>query len=412
MARPKSKAPALRYHLSGQSVVTIDGRDFYLGKHGTPEALARYAVLIAKYQAGGLLLPADFSVSDLDERVSVLLGECEPEHQADEPILVRHVTASYRELAKVKYAEDQAELTRTKLLCDELDANDGDLLADAYGPLALQRQRQRWVDSGKSRRYVNRLVGCVLRLFKYAVSQELAKAETWQRLKSISPLRAGHTTAPERDPIRPVHIDVVRATAKKLSPVLKAMVRVHSATGMRPSELCRIKPCDIDRTGPVWMYRPAKHKTAGRGKTRAIPIVGDALDAIVDYMNRDPHSYCFSPAESVAWVQAQKRATRQSKVQPSQLSRAKKNPARKPGDRYTCSSYCQAIQRAAKQAGVEQWHPYQLRHLAGTMVRDALGIEAAQALLGHSHLSITEHYAKLSEQKAIEAAAAAPRLFD
>ena len=60
MARPKAKAPSLRYHLSGQSVVTIDGRDYYLGKHDSPESLARYAVLIAAYQAGGLTLPDDF----------------------------------------------------------------------------------------------------------------------------------------------------------------------------------------------------------------------------------------------------------------------------------------------------------------------------------------------------------------
>jgi hypothetical protein len=33
MPRPKLKAPAPRFQLSRQSVVTIDGRDFYLGKH-------------------------------------------------------------------------------------------------------------------------------------------------------------------------------------------------------------------------------------------------------------------------------------------------------------------------------------------------------------------------------------------
>ncbi len=118
-----------------------------------------------------------------------------PQQQSKQPVLVRHVTASYREHVKVKYASDEAELSRTKLLCDDLEANDGDTLVEAYGPLALQRQRQRWVDSGKSRKYVNRLVGCVVRMFKHAVSQELAPDSTWQRLKSIAPLRAGHTTA-------------------------------------------------------------------------------------------------------------------------------------------------------------------------------------------------------------------------
>lgn len=47
MPRPKAKAPARRFHVSGQSVCTIAGKDYYLGKHDSPESLARYAVLIA-----------------------------------------------------------------------------------------------------------------------------------------------------------------------------------------------------------------------------------------------------------------------------------------------------------------------------------------------------------------------------
>jgi len=39
-----------------------------------------------------------------------------------------------------------------------------------------------------------------------------------------------------------------------------------------------------------------------------------------------------------------------------------------------------------------------------------LSIEHSQALLGHSHVSMTEHYAKLAESKAIEASKAAPKL--
>ncbi len=406
MASTKAKAPALPYHLSGQSVVTIDGRDFYLGKHDTPESFARYAVLIRVYQEGGLKLPENFEVGQLDSMLSV----CPPSHQADQPILVRHITASYREHMKTKYSANPTERLRLNLLCNELDEHDGDKLADSYGPRALQAQRQRWVKDGKSRVYCNRLTNAVIRLFKYAVSQELASVNTWQALRSVEALRAGQTEAPETEPVRPVAIEIVRQTAKHLSPVLKAMLRVHVATGMRPSELCRIRPCDIDRSGPVWIYRPAKHKTAGRGKTRAIPIVGDALDALVEYMNRDTHSYCFSPAESVAWWQAQKRANRKSKVQPSQISRAKENPAKQPRDCYDSHSYRQSIQRAAKTAGVEEWHPYQLRHLAATVVREALGIEATQALLGHSQIAMTEHYAKLTEAKAIEAAKHAPKL--
>ncbi len=230
------------------------------------------------------------------------------------------------------------------------------------------------------------------------------------RLKSVDPLRLGQTEAIEPDGVKPVNIEVVRATAEELSPVLKAMIRVHLGTGMRPDELCRMKPCDIDRSGEVWIYRPTKHKTANKGNTRVVPISGDAPEAITDYLNRDSESYCFSPAESVAWWLAQKRSARKTKVQPSQQSRAMENPRKAPGERYTSHSYRQSIQRAAKRAGVEQWHPYQVRHLAITAVRDALGIKAAQAFAGHSHLSMTQHYAKLSEAKAIEASKAALKL--
>jgi integrase len=408
MARPKAKAPSLRYHISGQSVVTIDGKDFYLGKHDSPESLARYAVLIATYQAGGLTLPADFDAYALDAKAAAILDHSQPTLQAAQPF--RHVTASYRELIKTKYAANPAELHRLNQICDETDEHEGDRQADEYGPLALQRQRQRWIDGGNSRVYCNRLTNAVVRMFKYAVSQELVKSETWQRLKSVEPLRIGQTVAPETETRKPVAIDVVRATAKHLSPVIKAMLRVQVATGMRPSEVCNIRPSDIDRSGEVWMYRPAKHKTANRGKRKAVPILGDAREALTDYLNRDPNAYCFSPTESMAWWLATKRANRKSKVQPSQESRAKLNPAKKPRECFDSHSYRQSIQRAAKHAKVEPWFPYQIRHLAGTVVRDALGIEAAQALLGHSQAAMTEHYAKQTETKAIEAAQHAPKL--
>lgn len=53
MARPRLKTPVRRYPISGQSVVRISERDFYLGPQHSPEAIARYAVLVAIYQAGG-----------------------------------------------------------------------------------------------------------------------------------------------------------------------------------------------------------------------------------------------------------------------------------------------------------------------------------------------------------------------
>lgn len=414
MARPKAKAPARRYHLSGQSVVTIGGRDFYLGPHDSPESIARYAVLIGIYQANGLTMPDDFDLASLDVQAAALLGQLSPQvaasDQTKQPKLVRHVTAAFREFVRIRYANEPKESGRQKLICDDLDRHDGNTDATDYGPLALQRQRQRWIDKGNSRVYVNRLTRSAVRMFRYAVNQELIEETTWRRLLSVESLRNGQTEAPETAPRVAANLDHVRRTAAELSPVIKAMIRIQVATGMRPSELCQMRPCEIDRSGETWVYRPKKHKTAKLGKLKAVPLIGDAREAITDYLNRDPQAPCFSMKESVAWQNARKRADRKTKVQPSQVNRAKLDPKKQPGDCLNPASYRQSIKLAAKRAGVPHWVPYQLRHLAGATVREALGIEAASALLGHSRTSMTELYAPQSEAKAIEAAKVAPTL--
>src|SRR5438105_904991 len=60
MARPKSiNPPKYRFHKrSGQAIVTIDGRDCYLGAHGTAESRGRYDKLIGEWLAHGRTLPA------------------------------------------------------------------------------------------------------------------------------------------------------------------------------------------------------------------------------------------------------------------------------------------------------------------------------------------------------------------
>ena len=165
MARPKSKAPARRFHLSGQSVVTIGRRDFYLGPHDSPESIARYAVLIGIYQANGLTLPEEFDPAMLDVQAATLLGQLSPQvaatDQSKQPTLVRHVTAAYHAHIESKYAQSPTELDRLNLLCDDIDLHDGDVTATDYGPLRLQAQRQRWIDSGKARVYCNRLTNSV-----------------------------------------------------------------------------------------------------------------------------------------------------------------------------------------------------------------------------------------------------------
>lgn len=212
MSRMKAPLPSLRYHISGQSVVTIDGKNFYLGPHNQAFTLARYAVLIQAYQDNGNRLPDGITTQEVQAIADGKFGLLVTQNQVDVQTTVKHVTACFRLHIAERYANNPKETHRLGMVCDALELNDGDLNADQYGPLALQRQRQRFVDTGKtSRPYVNRLTNAIVRIFKHAVSQELVAPEVWQRLNSVEPLRAGQTKAKERPPVRPVDIEVVRS---------------------------------------------------------------------------------------------------------------------------------------------------------------------------------------------------------
>jgi hypothetical protein len=53
MAKRKKRVPGYRLHkASGQAVVTVRGKDHYLGKHGTAKSNAEYDRIIAEYLAG------------------------------------------------------------------------------------------------------------------------------------------------------------------------------------------------------------------------------------------------------------------------------------------------------------------------------------------------------------------------
>ena len=54
MPRLTNAVPKYRKHrATSQAIVTLDGRDFYLGRHGTPESVAAYQRITSEWVAGG-----------------------------------------------------------------------------------------------------------------------------------------------------------------------------------------------------------------------------------------------------------------------------------------------------------------------------------------------------------------------
>lgn len=148
--------------------------------------------------------------------------------------------------------------------------------------------------------------------------------------------------------------DAMEATCEELPPALADLVRVMWWTGCRPGEACRLRWVDIDRSAPVWVYAPAHHKTAWRGKVRVVAIGPKAQDVL----NRHP-----SPQVSLPIF---------------------RDPAGKP---YTTTRVRNFLASAGRRAGVGRWTPNMVRHAFTNRVRLLHGAEAVQAVLGHRRIN-------------------------
>ena len=270
-----------------------------------------------------------------------------------------------------------------------------------FGPKKLAAVREAFRRKGWSRTYVNRQTQKIVRAFKWAASEELIPAPLYHALKTLSPLRRGHCDAPETEPRKPANVEHVTATLPHLPKHVRGIVELIRLTGMRPSEVCRMTLGQIDRTGPLWVYRLAQHKNSHRGTVRTVILAGAAQSVIASHLegstlgDDDP---IFSPHRQREERFAAMRAARKSKVQPSQVSRKVKQPKRLPGAWFTSHAVANAVAIAAKTAGVPPWSPYQLRHLKGAELREKFSLEHVRAVLGHSHASMTAHYAKGADE--------------
>lgn len=393
--------PKYRKHrASGQAVVTLNGRDCYLGPHGTAASKREYDRLVGEWLAAGRQLPLN------DDAAGPTIAELSLSY-------ARHVRDYYKGDAPRQHHISRA-IRALRLAYGTTPAAD-------FGPLALASLQQGFVREKLSRGTVNSRVGELKRLFKWAVAKQLVPPSVFHGLECVEGLRRGHTEAREPKPIQPVDDAVVEATLPYLPPLLADMLRLQRLTGMRPGEVCTIRPADVDRSQEVWMYRPESHKTSYLGRDRAIPLGPQAQDVLRPYLLRDAEAYCFQPAESETKRHATQRANRKTPVQPSQRNRRKRNQKRPPTTgHYGKDAYRRAVARAVEianrqrsKAAAEQgtapdllphWHPNQLRHSMATRVRKLFGLEAAQVVLGHSRADITQIYAERDSSLACEVA--------
>lgn len=380
-----------RHRAKRLGYVTLDGKPIYLGrwpdgaKQPPPAVQAEYDRVIAQWLLSRTANP-DAPPKTTDPTVTELLLS-----------YFKYANSYY-----VKHGKPTDQIKRVKRCIKTARELYGTESAAKFGPLALKAVRSRWVQDGLCRRYVNALTECLRRAWKWGVSVELVPGETYTRLKSVEGLKAGRSEAKETEPVRPVATEAVEATLRELGSVVADMVRVQHLAGMRPQEVCLMRPADIRTDGVdpdgnrhegVWVYRPWTHKTEHAGLTRVIFLGPRAQAVLAPYLDRPAEACLFSAREAVERRRADLRARRKSKPTPSE-NRRKANPQIVPATEYNRRSYYLAVKRAAERAGVPAWGPNKLRHARATEIRRLYGREAARTILGHVTPGVTEIYAE------------------
>lgn len=417
MPRRTRIVPAYRKHrASGQAIVTLNYRDYYLGPYGSRASRLEYDRLIGEWLQQG-------------RRISPLRDAAVRE------LCVIEVIVSYLRFAQGYYRKDGHATSEYPSILHALRFVEplyGRQPVSDFGPIALQAVMQRMIEHGLARRTINQHIGRIKRLFKWAVAQELIEPRISQALGSVTGLRQGRTAARETSPVMPVQDAVVETTLRFLPTVVANMVRLQRLSGMRPAEVCLLRPCDIDRSGDVWTYRPMSHKTQHRGRERYVFLGPQAQELLRPYLLRAPESHCFQPLESEARRRAAQHSARRTPLHHGNRpgTNRKSKPKRQPGDRYDTNSYRRAIHRACDAAFLHptlseldeneltelmradlrrwrsehRWSPNRLRHTAATQIRRHFGIEGAQIALGHASVDVTQVYAERDMAKGFEIA--------
>jgi integrase len=431
-----TRQPSYRKHkATGQAVVTLNGKDIYLGRFKSKESRAEYDRQIARWLANGRRLPATdwIMVVELTDRFWA------------------HVEQHYRK----PDGTPTSEIDNFRCALRPLRHLFGTTSAKDFGPLSLKAVRvlmengyehpRHGYQPALTRGSINRHVGRIKRMFRWATENEIVPPSVYHGLLAVRGLQRGRCAAKEAEPVRPAPEALIDAVRPHVSRPVAALIDLQLLTAARPGELCIMRGCDLNMAGRIWTYTPATHKNDYRGHKREIYLGPKAQEIVKRFLKMDLSAYLFSPKDTEIERHAERRQGRRTPLYPSHVrhleEKRKGRRNRAPREHYDANSYAGAIAYACikafplpahlgprikpdgkretrkewtarltpeeKQAvqvwrREHSWHPHQLRHNAATNLRREFGVELARIILGHKTAFTTEIYAEADKQQAME----------
>ena len=295
MPRLTRKLPSYRLHRkSGQAVVTLNGRDHYLGRHGTEESRRAYEQTMAQWLASHGQLPH----RPVQSQSSISDKAAAPESAV---VSIDALFVAYWNFAKVYYVKNgrpTSSLSNIKAAYRFVHRLYGNMPPESFGPLALKAVRQTMIDAGLSRTTINDYVDDIRRLFKWATENEFVNLSLHHGLRAVSGLKRKRSQARETMAVGPISSHIVEATIPYVSKQIAAMLQLQALAGMRPEEVCMMRGADLDTSDTVWSYTPESHKTEHHERQRVVFLGPRAQGVLQPFLKHDLSAYLFSPADA------------------------------------------------------------------------------------------------------------------
>jgi hypothetical protein len=198
--------PSYRHRKSRDlAIVTINGKDIYLGKFNSPESKRKYDKLIQEWLASGRVMTSDTPAAEDTFSIAELIVA-----------YLKHATVFYR-----KDGQPTSHLHNVEDAMTYLKELYGLEPARDFGPLKLKAVRQKMISKGLGRTTINKYVDNLKRMFKWGTENELLPPTVFHGLQAISP--QNQTT----EPAQLVPITLYAA------PFLQARCRSHKNLSIR-----------------------------------------------------------------------------------------------------------------------------------------------------------------------------------
>jgi integrase len=403
-----TKQPSYRYHKARNcAVVTLDGKDRYLGPYDSPESWEKYHRLIAEWLASQNLpkkRPAEPPPLTLNALIlsywkhvkSYYVKDNHPTSEQDTiRQALRFVCKIYGSTPAIDFSPLKLKAVREAMIQHPI-THKVKVVDKNTGVVTYERRVLR---IGLSRRFINKQMDRIKRMFAWAVEEEILPVQLHRRLLRVKGLRKNRSDAREKARVKIVEDKQVELTLPHLPAPVRCMVQVQRLCGGRPQDMVVMKPCDIDRAAPVWEYRPGRHKGQHHDRERVVFLGPKAQKLLLPFLDAaGPEEYVFSPVRAETGRLMALRRQRGIPLDRPVKPRGKWSLR----DHYDAASYRRAVRRVCKKLGISIWCPLQLRHTAGTAIRKQFGLEASQAVLGHAELGVTQIYSEVDRAAALK----------